>query len=133
MIKEDELQELPSVYTDLVVEKSNSLLRANMLEAQQQFTEAAELFAASATIEAELATIAQSHGQSDIALIHLISEMSCWAAAGDTYRALSQGQKILLVPGLTAGQKAHVEHFLQQLKQRRQMWMASWSYQAAAI
>lgn len=126
------LTELPAPYTDLVIEKSNLLLRANLLEGQQQFDEAAELFAKAAAIEAKLAATAQQYGQRDIALIHQISEMSCWAAAGDTYRALTQGQQVLALPSLTAAQHSHVNDFLKQLNQRRRTWMASWGYPVAA-
>ena len=132
MTREQKRTELPAPYTDLVIEKSNFLLRANMLEVQQQFDEAAELFAKAAAIEAQLAVTAQQSGQRDIAMVHLISEMSCWAAAGDTYRALAQGQQVLALPGLTAAQRTHINDFLKQLNQRRRTWMASWTYPVAA-
>ena len=92
------LQPLPSSYTVAVIEKSNLLLRANLLEAQQQFDEAAEMFASAARLEAQLAAMAQEYGQAATALVHLVSEMSCWAAAGDTYRALSRGQHLRSAP-----------------------------------
>jgi len=120
--------QLPPIYTNLVIEKSNLLLRANMFEAQRQFDEAAELFAMSADIEAQLAATAQQYGQLDMALIHLISEMSCWAAAGDTYHALTQGKKVLAFPTLTSAQRNHITGFMERLNQRRHSWMASWSY-----
>ncbi|MEZ4866536.1 MAG: hypothetical protein R3C14_34775 [Caldilineaceae bacterium] len=41
MTVDRKLTELPAPYTDLVIEKSNLLLRANMVETQQQFDEAA--------------------------------------------------------------------------------------------
>lgn len=129
----DNLQtQMPSSYTDLVVEKSNFLLRANMHEAQQQFEEAAELFAKSAKIEAELAATALKNQQPETALIHLISEMSCWAAAGDTYRALSRGRDVLAMKSLTPDQRTHINDFMEQLNQRRRVWMASWGYQTSA-
>ena len=124
--------QLPSSYTELVIEKSNLLLRANMYEAQQQFDEAAELFARSAELEAKLAATAGTHNQSETALIHLISEMSCWAAAGDTYRALTRGQQLLTMASLTSAQRTHVSDFIEQLNQRRRSWMESWGYQAVA-
>lgn len=126
------LTQLPPTYTDLVIEKSNLLLRANMFEAQRQFDEAAELFAKSAALEAQLAATAQQYGQPDMALIHLISEMSCWAAAGDTYHAFIQGKKVLTFPTLTSAQKTHITDFIERLNQRRHSWMASWSYPATA-
>jgi len=124
--------QMPSSYTELVIEKSNLLLRANMHEAQQQFDEAADLFAKSALIEAKLAATAQKNQQQETALIHLISEMSCWAAAGDTYRALSRGQQVLAISALTSAQRTHVNDFIEQLNQRRRAWMATWGDQAAA-
>lgn len=126
------LSPLPSSYTAFVIEKSNLLIRANLLEAQQQFEEAAELFATAARIEAQLATTAQQHGQTDTALVHLVSEMSCWAAAGDTYRALSRGQQLLALSTLTPAQRAHINHFVQQVMDRRRTWMQAWSYAAAS-
>lgn len=123
---------LPSSYTASVIEKSNLLLRANLLEAQQQFDEAAELFAKAARIEAQLAATAQQHGQPDAALVHLVSEMSCWAAAGDTYRALSRGQQLLTLSPLTPAQHTHINDFVQQIIERRRTWMQSWSYAVAA-
>lgn len=124
--------ELPSSYTELVIKKSNLLLRANMHEAQQQFDEAAELFAKSARVEAELAEAAEQHNQINVALVHQISEMSCWAAAGDTYRALSRGQQMLAVPTLTPAQRVHITEFIEQLNQRRRAWMKSWGVESAA-
>ena len=123
---------LPTSYKAAVIEKSNLLLRANLLEAQQQFDEAAELFAKAARAEAQLAETAQEYGQPDTALVHLVSEMSCWAAAGDTYRALSRGQQLLTLPTLTPAQRAHINDFVQQLMERRRTWMRSWNYAVAA-
>ncbi len=125
-------KQLPSSYTDRVIEKSNLLLRANLYEAQQQFDEAAELFAQSARIEANLAATAQRYGQADTALVHLLSEMSCWAAAGDTYRALVQGKRMLTIPTLTPAQRSHISDFVEQLNQRRHAWMESWNYHVVA-
>ncbi|MEM7133964.1 MAG: hypothetical protein AAF702_47155 [Chloroflexota bacterium] len=124
---------MPTSYTDLVIEKSNLLLRANMHEAQQEFDEAAELFAKSAMLEAELAVTAYEYNQPDIALVHLISEISCWAAAGDTYRAVSQGQRMLASPTLTTAQRIHLNELVEKLNLRRRSWMASWDAQIAPI
>lgn len=126
------LPSLPTSYKTSVIEKSNLLLRANLLDAQQQFDEAAELFAKAARMEAQLAATAQEYDQLDIALVHLVSEMSCWAAAGDTYRALSRGQQLLTLPTLTPAQYAHISDFVKQLVERRRTWMQSWSYAVAA-
>jgi len=126
------LPSLPASYKASVVEKSNLLLRANLLEAQQQFDEAAELFAKAARMEAALAETVQEYGQLDTALVHLVSEMSCWAAAGDTYRALSRGQQLLTLPTLTLAQRTHISNFVQQLVERRRAWMQSWNYAVAA-
>ena len=125
-------QPLPSSYTVAVIEKSNLLLRANLLEAQQQFDEAAEMFASAARLEAQLAAMAQEYGQAATALVHLVSEMSCWAAAGDTYRALSRGQQLLFLSTLTPPQRTHISDFVQQITDRRRAWMQSWSYAVAA-
>lgn len=117
---------LPASYTELVIEKSNLLLRANLLETQQQFDEAADLFARAARIEAQLAATAQQYKQTDVTIVHLVSEMSCWAAAGDTYRALSRGQQLLSSPNLTPAQRTHISEFLQRVVDRRRSWMQSW-------
>ena len=127
------LTQLPLFYTNLVIEKSNLLLRANMLEAQSLFDQAAELFAKSANIEAQLTAAAQQDGRLDAALIHLVSEMSCWAAAGDTYHALSRGQQMLALPTLTAAQRTHIREFVDQVNQRRHAWMSSWRSPVPAI
>lgn len=132
MTIERALPSLPDSYTLSVIEKSNLLLRANLLEAQQQFDEAAELFASAARLEAQLAATAQEYGQLGTALVHLVSEMSCWAAAGDTYRALSRGQQLLALSTLTPTQRTHISTFIQRLTDRRRTWMQSWSYAVAA-
>lgn len=119
---------LPLAYTNQVIEKSNLLLRANMYEAQNRFDEAAELFAEAATLEAELAQVARGFDRIDVELIHLISELSCWAAAGDTYRALTQGEQILTLSHLTSAQRSHIQTFLEEVSQRRRDWMQSWTY-----
>lgn len=126
------LPPLPASYTAAVIEKSNLLLRANLLEGQQQFDDAAELFAKVARLEAQLAVIAQEHGQRDTALVHMVSEMSCWAAAGDTYRALARGQQLLALPTLTPAQRTHISDFVQQVTDRRRSWMQTWHYAVAA-
>ncbi|MEM7533865.1 MAG: hypothetical protein AAF639_16895 [Chloroflexota bacterium] len=127
----EENRQLPSSYKNLVIEKSNLLLQANMHELQQQFKDASNLFAKSAEIEAQLAETVQEHGRPDLAAVHLVSEMSCWAAAGDTYRALTQGQKMLALSFLTPEQQTHVRDFIEQLEERRQAWMASWRHHQA--
>lgn len=116
----------PATYTVQVKEKSNLLLRANLLDAQKNFDEAAELFARVAQMESKLAEIARQHGEPQIALVHLVSEMSCWAAAGDTYRALALGQQILASTSLSPSQQSHVRSFVTQLNDRRRVWMESW-------
>lgn len=132
MTTKDAVPSLPASYTTSVIEKSNLLLRANLLEAQQQFDEAAELFANAARLEAQLAATAQAHGEPATALVHLVSEMSCWAAAGDTYRALSRGQQLLVLPTVTPAQRTHISNFIQRLTDRRRTWMQSWNYAIAA-
>ena len=80
-----------------------------MLEAQSLFDQAAELFAKSANIEAQL------------------------TAAGDTYHALSRGQQMLALPTLTAAQRTHIREFVDQVNQRRHAWMSSWRSPVPAI
>lgn len=106
--------------------KSNLILEANMLKAQGQYTQASQRFALAAEIEERLARELRQLGNRDKAFHHAFSAVSCWAQAGDLYRAQTSGMDLLSQVDLSANNRERLETFLQTLSKQTVEWMKQW-------
>ncbi len=69
-------------------EKSNQILEGRLLRAQQRPDEAAARFAEAAEAEEALTEECSARRLEEKALLHRFSAASCWALAGNFYRAI---------------------------------------------
>ncbi len=113
--------------------KSDLILEANLLKAQGDFEAAAQRFAEAAEIEERLATDLTGMGFQDKAFIHRFSAVSCWAQAGDLYRAVTLGEQMLQDNNLTTAQSSRLEKYLEVLHGRIVQWMSQWSVESVAV
>jgi hypothetical protein len=104
--------------------KSNLIMQARMLHAQQQPDAAANLFAQAAEIEERLSEICLNQGLNEKGWIHLFSAASCWAQAGNFHEAICLGDQLLADANLPARLRQSVEEFTTALRQRRIQWAA---------
>lgn len=113
--------------------KSSLILEANLLKAQGNFEAAAQRFAEAAEIEESLAAELMGKGLQDKAFIHQLSAVSCWAQAGDLYRAITLGEQMLQNNNLTTAQSSRLEKYLEVLHGRIVQWMSQWSMESVAV
>jgi hypothetical protein len=111
--------------------KSNLILEARLLSAQQQPDAAADRFARAAEIEERLSTICVERGLKEKAWVHSFSAASCWAQAGNFHQAICLGDQLLAQSGLPARLRSRVQEFTQILRQRRTQWAAGLALTAA--
>ena len=107
--------------------KSALILEARLLRKQLDEEAAADKLAEAARIEERLADACAAKGLVEKSLLHRFSAVSCWAQAGNFYRAIALGREVLLQPGLPERLRTRVEEYVQTLRQRRARW-----YQALA-
>jgi hypothetical protein len=117
-------QDLDDAFTAKEVHKSNLILEGRLLEAQRQLDEAAQKFAQAAEQEERLGEHCATLGLSDRASMHLFSAASCWARAGNFYRAIALCDDLLRRPGLPDVLRRQIEDYAQILRGRRTQWTA---------
>ena len=106
------------------VGKSDLMLEAWLLREQQQDEAAAEKFAQAAEIEERLADICEAKGLVEKSLLHRFSAASCWAQAGNFYRAITLCDDLLRCPGLPDRLRRRVHDYAGTLRARRAQWYA---------
>jgi hypothetical protein len=99
--------------------KSNLLLEGQLLEAQGQPDAAIEKYAAAAAIEERLGPRARELGLTQLAWIHELSAVGCWARAGNLYTAERLGRVLLADPNLTERLQRHIQTLLDSIRSRR--------------
>jgi hypothetical protein len=104
--------------------KSNLLLEAQFLVAQQQHDEAAVKFAHAAEIEEHLSDICEAKGLMEKAWVHRFSAVSCWAGAGNIHEAITLGDELLGRTDLPERLRQRVHDYVQTLRRRRAQWWA---------
>ncbi len=104
--------------------KSNLLLEAQLLRAQEQDDEAAAKFAEAAHIEERLAAQCESKGLREKSWIHQFSAAGCWAQAGNFYEALRLGDELLTDQQLPPRLRDQVQTFTQAIRRKRAQWHA---------
>ena len=118
---------LPSHLQLVAREKARLILEANRLKLEQDFKAAADHFAQAARYEQQLANWADSEHLVDLGYLHRFSAISCWAQAGDPYRALTLTQQMLATIRLTPQQRKQLQTFRTTLEERMIHWMGQWA------
>lgn len=117
----------PSHLQLIAREKTRLVLEANRLRLQQQFRTAADHFAQAARYEQQLADWADMEQLRDLSYLHRFSAVSCWAQAGDPYRALLLIQQMLTIMTLNQKQYEQLQAFRTKLEGRMIEWMGQWT------
>ncbi len=112
--------------------KSNLILEANLLKAQERYQDAVDRFAEAAQIEERLSKILLQKGLLDKYFIHRFSALSCWAQAGDVYRATVLGEELLARADLPDPLRRRIEEYVRLLQARRVRWFAEFAPVTAA-
>ncbi len=102
--------------------KSQFLLQAQMLQAQQKPEEAADTFAEAAVIEERLRNLCVTQGLTDKAFVHGFSAASCWAQAGDFHHAIVLCHELLAQNALPARLRQRIHGYVKTLCARRAQW-----------
>jgi hypothetical protein len=113
--------------------KSKLILEANLLKAQERYQDAADRFAEAAHIEEQLSKMLLQKGLLDKYFIHRFSALSCWAQAGDVYRAIVLGEELLARADLPNPLRRRIEEYVQLLRVRRVRWFAEFAPVTAAV
>jgi hypothetical protein len=100
--------------------KSNLLLDIQFLRAQQKdVDEIAAKFAQAATIEEHLSEVCLQKGLRENFFVHRWSAASCWAGAGNFYRALELCDELLAQPDLTDRLHQRIQQYASIIRTRR--------------
>jgi hypothetical protein len=126
-------QGLDDAFAAEEVRKSNLILEGRLLEAKQQLDEAAQKFAQAAEHEERLGNQCATRGLSDRAFLHLYSAASCWARAGNFYRAIALCDDLLRRPGPPDALQQQIENYVHVLRGRRTQWAAELALAPATI
>src|SRR5690348_14560700 len=102
--------------------KSDLILEARLLREQQQDEAAAEKFAHAAELEEQLSDICEAKGLVEKSLIHRFSAASCWAHAGNFYRAITLCDDLLGRPDLPDRLRRRIHDYADTLRARRAQW-----------
>jgi hypothetical protein len=104
--------------------KSELILKAQLLRAQDRDEAAAASLAEAARLEERLSERCLAAGLREKAWVHRFSAASCWAQAGNFYQAIAWCDDLLGQAGLTDSLRQRVESYVQQLRARRARWYA---------
>lgn len=99
--------------------KSNLLLEAQFLRAQQRADEAAVRFAEAAELEERLGAACEAKGLIEKSLVHWVSAQGCWAQAGNFHEAITVGTKLLSRADLPERLRQQVREYTDVIRQRR--------------
>jgi hypothetical protein len=97
-------------------------LEAQLLREQQQDETAAEKFAQAAEIEERLSSVCEAKGLIEKALVHRFSAASCWAQAGNFYRAIALCDSLLARTELSDRLRQRVQEYAAAVRARRSHW-----------
>ena len=98
--------------------KSSLILEAQLLRAQQR-DEAAPKFAQAAELEERLSELCEAKGLGEKSIVHRFSAASCWAQAGNFYRAITLCDELLAHADLPARLRQRVQDYVLTLRARR--------------
>lgn len=111
--------------------KSNLILTAQLMRAQQKQDEAAANFAQAARIEERLSEECESKGLLEKSFIHRFSAASCWAQAGDFYHAVALCDDRVTRADLPERLRRRVEEYAHTIRTRRDQWYEELILEAA--
>ena len=117
-------QGLDAAFAACEAEKSNWILEGRLLRAQQRPDEAAARFAQAAEAEEALGKECDAKGLGEKALLHHFSAASCWALAGNFYRAIVLCDALLSRPDLSERWRRDIQGYADALRLRRAQWYA---------
>jgi tetratricopeptide (TPR) repeat protein len=104
--------------------KSRLILEARLLRERHDDDQAALRFAEAAQIEERLGDIAETKGLLEKARVHRFSAASCWAQAGNFYRAIGLCDDLLAYEDLSERLRRRVLEYADTLRARRAEWYA---------
>src|SRR5262249_3033006 len=102
--------------------KSNLILTAGLMRAQQMQDEAAASFAQAARIEERLSEECESKGLLEKSFVHCFSAASCWAQAGDFFHAIALCDDLLARADLPERLRHRVMEYAHTIRVRRDQW-----------
>lgn len=102
--------------------KSELILEARLLRERQQDEAAAEKFARAAEIEERLGDLCEAKGLVKKSLVHRFSAASCWAQAGNFYRAIMLCDDLLGRSDLPDRLRRRIHEYADTLRARRSQW-----------
>lgn len=117
-------QGLDDAFAAEEVRKSNLILEGRMLEARQQWDEASQKFAQAAEQEERLGNHCAAGGLGERAPLHLFSAASCWARAGNFYRAIALCDDLLRRSDVSESLRQRIQDYAQTLRGRRAQWLS---------
>jgi hypothetical protein len=126
-------QSLDDAFAAAEAHKSNLILEGRLLEARNQLDEAAQKFAEAAEQEEHFGEHCATLGLNDRAAMHLFSAASCWARAGNFYRAIALCDDLLRRPSLPDTLRRQIEDYAQILRGRRTQWTAELTLPATTV
>lgn len=112
--------------------KSNLIMEAQLLTAQQQPDAAADRFAQAAEIEERLSARCANQGLREKSWVHFFSAASCWARAGDFHTAIRLGEQLQAEAGLPPRLRQRIHEFTDTIRKRRTQWSAGLVLAASA-
>jgi hypothetical protein len=98
--------------------KSSLILEARLMREEQDEGAAAK-FAQAAEIEERLSDICEARGLVVKSLVFRFSAASCWAQAGNFYRAIALCDELLALPDVSERLHQRVEQYSAALRERR--------------
>lgn len=101
---------------------SGLIIEGYLLEQQERYEEAAEKYAQAAKLEEKLCTELSKKGLMDKYYSHLFSAASCWAQAGNIYRAIWVTNQLLQDSNIPGPLRKRIEEYQQMLRNRRKRW-----------
>jgi hypothetical protein len=104
--------------------KSNLIVEAQLLSAQQQPDAAADRFARAAEIEERLSARCAERGLREKSWIHLFRAASCWARAGDFHTAIGLGEQLQAEGRLPPRLRQRVQEFTETIRKLHTQWAA---------
>ncbi|MGH9752861.1 MAG: hypothetical protein ACREA2_08750 [Blastocatellia bacterium] len=111
--------------------KSNLILTAQLMRAQQRQDEAAANFAQAARIEERLSEECESKGLLEKSFVHRFSAASCCAQAGDFYHAIALCDDLLARADLPERLRQRVMEYAHAIRIRRDQWYEEMILEAA--
>ena len=99
--------------------KSNLIMEAQLLREQGRDDEAVAGFAGAAQIEESLSQRCLEQGLVEKFSVHRFSAASCWAQAGNFYRAIELCDELLARTDLPVGLRQRIQIYVHTLRARR--------------